>query len=91
MNGLGKRCDRCSEERGSRAGMVKVWLAMGGGDLGQKEPPLVSWPLAHCISHAVLGLSPLKTESPARAGTRSCSFIFVPPHNQLTGPGGLAL
>lgn len=26
MIGLGKRCDRCSEERGSKAGMVTVWL-----------------------------------------------------------------
>lgn len=37
MIGLGKRCDRCSEEGGSRAGVVKVWLAVGGGGLGQKE------------------------------------------------------
>lgn len=34
MIGLVKRCDRCSEEGGSRAEMVKVWLEMGGGDWG---------------------------------------------------------
>lgn len=52
MNGLGKRCDRCSEERGSRAGMVKVWLAMGGGDLGLESasPAFIGAP-APCPLH----------------------------------------
>lgn len=36
MIGLAKEVSQVSEEGGSRAGMVKVWLVVGGGDLGQR-------------------------------------------------------